>query len=334
MRIVGFLNLFVLLLLTACATRPPSFSTSLKGPALTPETFITSDGWPLPLHQWQPGKQAEAVIVALHGFNDYGRFIEQPAHYFNKAGIAVYSYDQRGFGASPGRGRWAGTKTYANDLATFVDLLRQRHPDTPLYVLGESMGGAVTAVAAVNGLPNVDGLILAAPAVWARWTMPWYQRSLLWLGSHVAPWMKLTRKGLEITPSDNIEMLRALSQDPLVIKATRIDAIAGLTNLMDSALASAPKLNTPTLLLYGEKDEIVPKEPTLAFIRQAKPNILKTAWYDEGYHMLLRDLQGERYWRDILAWIRQPHGPLPSGADNHLPELNSSKIMTMKEITE
>ncbi len=321
MKTFGYLSLFALLFLSACATHPPVPPAVLDGPALTSDTFITHDGWPLPLHQWQPDKQPEAVIIALHGFNDYGRFIEQPARYFTQAGIAVFSYDQRGFGASPQRGRWAGAKVYAKDLATFAALLRQRYPYTPLYVLGESMGGAVTAVAAANGLPDVDGLILAAPAVWARWTMPWYQRSVLWLGSHVAPWMKLTGKGLEITPSDNIEMLRALSRDPLVIKATRIDAIAGLTNLMDLALASAPRLHTPTLLLYGEKDEIVPKQPTLMFIRQADSGILKAAWYSQGYHMLLRDLQAKRYWQDILAWMKQPHGPLPSGADKDFPEL-------------
>jgi hypothetical protein len=31
--------------------------------------------------------------------------------------------------------------------------------------------------------------------------------------------------------------------------------------------------------------------------------------------MLLRDLQGETVWRDILAWMEDPRAPLPSGAE-------------------
>lgn len=116
------------------------------------------------------------------------------------------------------------------------------------------MGGAVVINAMTRpGKPAVAGVILAAPAVWGRDTMPWYQTSLLWTLYHTVPWMTLTGKGLKIMPSDNIEMLRALGRDPLVIKETRVDAIYGLTNLMDNALGAAEKLDDETLLLYGQK---------------------------------------------------------------------------------
>ena len=58
------------------------------------------------------------------------------------------------------------------------------------------------------------------------------------------------------------EMLLALGRDPLVIKATRIDAMHGLVNLMDTALEEAAGFKTPALILYGERDEIIPKTPT------------------------------------------------------------------------
>lgn len=321
----------LIVLLSACASHPLQPPMANGDPYLTETAFITVDGQSLPFHQWQPATSPNAVILALHGFNDYGRFIDQPAQFFSGNGIAVFAIDQRGFGASQARGRWAGSESYARDLSSLAAILRRKYPELPLYILGESMGGAVAIVAAANhGLGHVDGLILAAPALWARWTMPWYQRSLLWLGNHLTPWMKLTGDGLDITPSNNFEMLRALSRDPLVIKETRIDAIAGLTNLMDKALAAAPKLKIPTLLMYGEKDQLVPKQPTLTFIQQAPPGVLTTAWYANGYHMLLRDLEAERYWQDILAWIRQPGEPLPSGADRLLPSAPTELALTMK----
>ncbi len=310
------LILSLLVLLAACVRQPPL--PPLNEPAIEDKAFLTADGQRLPLHRWLPEGKPKAVIVALHGFNDYGRFIEPAARFFRRHGIAVYSYDQRGFGAAPRHGYWAGTSAYVDDLATFTRLLRKHHPHIPLYVLGESMGGAVAIVAASRGLVG-DGLILAAPAVWARWTMPWYQRTALWLGDHLIPWVRLSGSGLGILASDNIEMLRALGRDPLVIKETRIDAIAGLVDLMDQAQAAAPRLQLPTLYLYGGNDQVVPKEPTLAFLRRVDARKVRLAWYDQAYHMLLRDLAARRYWRDILSWIQSPEQALPSGADRALP---------------
>ena len=82
------------------------------------------------------------------------------------------------------------------------------------------------------------------------------------------PGLTLTGRGLKIKPSDNIAMLRALSRDPLVIKETRVDTIYGLVDLMDAALASAPLLDVPLLVMYGAKDEIVPQDADPAFCRQ------------------------------------------------------------------
>ena len=118
--------------------------------------------------------------------------------------------------------------------------------------------------------------------------------------------------------SDNIDMLRAMGRDPLVIKATRVETVYGLTDLMDAAFDSATTLRVNTLLLYGEKDEIIPKAPTYAFLQQflATDEVEKTvAIYRNGYHMLLRDLQAPTTWQDIEAWINNTPEQLPSGAD-------------------
>lgn len=305
--------------LTACMpmTYPPGMKTM---PArLETIGFYPEDGARLPIRRWLPKSEPKAVLVALHGFNDYSRFFDRPGHYFSQLGIAAYAYDQRGFGAAPKRGRWAGIEAYADDLQTLVRLLEQEHPGRPIYLLGESMGGAVI-IAAISRhtLPQVAGVILAAPALWARQTMPWYQTSLLWLLAHSVPWLTLTGEGVEVTPSDNIEMLRDLGKDPWVIKATRVETIYGLTDLMDEAFAGAADLSGNTLILYGEKDDIIPKEPTYAFLNRLLDNRAgdKTvALYPQGYHMLLRDLQGEAIWKDIAAWIQADDRHLPSGAD-------------------
>jgi len=293
--------------------------------------FLTEDGASLPLRHWLPKTEPRAVIIALHGFNDYSRFFDKPGEYFSKQGIACFAYDQRGFGMAPKRGLWAGSEAYTQDLQTLVRLVKQRYPKRPVYLLGESMGGAIviTAMSRMD-MPEVAGVILAAPALWARSTMPWYQTGLLWTLAHSLPWLTLTGEGVHVVASDNIEMLRALGRDPWVIKATRVETVYGLADLMDAAFSSATSMRGNTLMLYGEKDEIIPKEPTYAFLQQflAADAAKKTvAIYQNGYHMLLRDLEAPTAWKDIAAWIDASPDKLPSGADNRARELLSGQVM-------
>ena len=168
----------------------------------------TADGYRLLMRSWLPEQGApRAVILALHGFNDHSTFIEDAAERWAEAGIATYAYDQRGFGTAPNRGLWAGTAAYTGDAADALRLLAARH-GVPVFLLGESMGGAV-AIATLTRHPDlpVAGAILAAPAVWSRETMPFYQRMGLLMASYTVPWFPLTASGLDIQASDNIQAL-------------------------------------------------------------------------------------------------------------------------------
>ena len=305
-----FSGALLAVMLGACAPTLHLPGEAINQPMLAGNGMHTADGQMLPLKTWAPEKGApKAVIIALHGFNDYSNFFAAPGTFLATRGIASYAYDQRGFGAAPGHGLWPGIDALIADLKTFAGLVRDRHPRTPIYLLGESMGAAVIMVATADGgVAGISGVILAAPAVWGRSTMPFYQRWSLWLAAHTVPWLTLSGRGLDIKPSDNIEMLRALGRDPLVIKDTRVDTIWGLVNLMDAALASAGRFGAHALILYGDKDEIIRKDPTekmLAGLPAAAKGRQRLRRYDTGYHMLLRDLEGKRVWNDILAWVKQ-----------------------------
>ena len=303
-------------LLSACAPRILEPGPDRGPPKLTTTTFVAADGTVLPLHAWRPAGEPQAVILALHGFNDYGYFFDDPGDFLRLRGIASYAYDQRGFGGAPNRGTWAGVAAYTRDAVQAISALRHHHPNLPLYLHGSSMGGAVAMLAASGpDAASVDGVILAAPAVWGRTTMPWYQRLALWIGAHLAPGIALTGRGLDIVPSDNHEMLVRLGQDPLIIKQTRIGTLYGLVNLMDAALAAAPELTTPTLILYGKKDEIIPKTPIRRMLEALPADRHRIALYEGGFHMLLRDLQAATVWKDMAAWIINRNAALPSKAD-------------------
>ena len=291
-------------------------------PHFTDSAFIAADGNRLPLRRWLPRGEPKAVILGLHGFNDYSNAFAVPAALWAERGVATYAYDQRGFGGAPLRYRWAGSAQLANDAVTAVRVLRAMYPGRPIYLLGESMGGAV-AVLAGTGMDGVtpaaaDGLILSAPAVWGRDTMEIWPRLALFAAVRFFPELTLTGQGLGIKPSDNLPMLRALMKDPMVIKGARVSTIYGLVDLMDLAVAAAPRLDVPLLLLYGARDEVVPREALAEFVAGLPPRPAHRrhlAYYRDGYHLLLRDLQGATVAGDVANWVFDRGAPLPSHAD-------------------
>lgn len=318
-KCAGYYSLALCLFWTIVACSP-----GIKQPESRPQTesmladntIITADGSTLPYRCWLPQKMPSAVVLALHGFNDHANFIHQTAIFLTSQGVAVYAYDQHGFGGASDHGQWPGQAVLVDDLKTVVSLLHNRYPEIPLYLLGESMGGAVIIKAlAESDPPACTGVILAAPAVWSRDTMPWSQRFLLAIAAHTVPWLQVSGKSLRIQASDNTPMLQDLNRDPLVIKETRIDALYGLANLMDAAYDAAQYFTTPALILYGEHDEIIPKKPVLHIYQQlpgADAGRQRLVLYKNGYHMLLRDLQADIVRRDITAWLKEPNRPLPS----------------------
>ena len=333
------LGLLLAVFLAGCAPLAVPAGPRQAEPTIADGALATYDGTLLPLHAWLPADNGaddegvRAVILALHGFNDYGNFFASAGAFLGERGIASYAYDQRGFGSTANRGLWPGTRALTADAKAAAQALSRRHPGVPLYILGESMGGAVATLAVTDrDAPDVDGVILSAPAVWGRSTMPWYQTAALWLTAHTVPGMTLTGRGLKIIPSDNIEMLRALSRDPLVIKNTRIDSVFGLDNLMDAALAAAPALDRRALILYGERDELIPKEPVRQFLGDLPPAgnaSRRVAIYEDGYHMLLRDLQAETVLIDIAAWIADATQPLPSGSDARVTASGACRVWSL-----
>ena len=330
----GMTILGLLALLSACAPQEQDYNPSPQGQAQLDATlYHASDDAVLPYRSWLPAKKPKAIIIALHGFNDYSRAFDDLGEFSKSRGVAVYAYDQRGFGGTANIGIWASEENLVGDLKQFVQQVKSTHPRVPVYILGESMGGAVAITALADpDFPKVQGLILSAPAVWGAETMNPIYRSTLWLAAHTIPFREFTGSDLKILASNNIPMLRRLVHDPLVIKKTRVDAVYGVVHLMDSAYTKIPEIHTPTLLLYGAQDQVIPRDPIKSAItRFTEP--VEYAYYPDGYHMLLRDLEREEVMADVLSWMRHPRAPLPSGYGTlHTPSQTEAVDMPVYEV--
>lgn len=298
--VIRFAVMCAVIVVSACAGGPIADDTPLGEAQLTDQSV--KGGAELHLAQWRPDAPPRAVVLALHGFGDHGRStFERAAQFWADQGIQVYAYDHRGFGHNDSRAKWPGAGRLIADFQDIAAAIRKAHPDAPLFALGHSMGGGV-ALAGANGAA-LDGLILAAPAVWGGDNLGLHFRAAAWAGAAIAPEKRWTGEGIvTIQASDNIEALRAMGRDPLVFGSPSSREFMGLVRLMDRAVAAAPTVKTPVLFLYGQNDQVTPKQPMeTTFAVLPGPKTFKL--YPAGWHLLFRDLQAETVWRDVAAWI-------------------------------
>ena len=289
-----------------------------EGPHIERDAFVSFDGARLGLTTWTATTpEPWAVIIGVHGMNDYANAFHLAAPWWATQGVTTLAYDQRGFGRSPDRGVWGGDQLMDEDLRTVVALAKARYPSAIIAVAGESMGGAVAIETfASDRPPAADRLVLLSPAVWGWSTQPLPNKTLLWFAAQFTaskvyePPKWLTSK---VSPTDNRDELIAMGRDPLMVWGARSDTLYGLVRMMQRGWERVGEPKVPEIYFYGAHDQIIPKNAAFTAAKKLKPTD-RSAYYAKGWHLMTRDRQGPVVWADILAFVRDPNAPLPSGA--------------------
>ena len=289
-----------------------------EGPHIERDAFVSFDGARLGLTTWTATTpEPWAVIIGVHGMNDYANAFHLAAPWWATQGVTTLAYDQRGFGRSPDRGVWGGDQLMDEDLRTVVALAKARYPSAIIAVAGESMGGAVAIETfASDRPPAADRLVLLSPAVWGWSTQPLPNKTLLWFAAQFTaskvyePPKWLTSK---VSPTDNRDELIAMGRDPLMVWGARSDTLYGLVRMMQRGWERGGEPKVPEIYFYGAHDQIIPKNAAFTAAKKLKPTD-RSAYYAKGWHLMTRDRQGPVVWADILAFVRDPNAPLPSGA--------------------
>ena len=309
----------------------------LHQPAIQDDRYVAADGTALKLAVWPATAGAEklpkAVILGIHGFGDYRNAWQEPAKIWADEGITTYAFDQRGFGSSPTRGRWAGTPTMVQDIKAMVKLIGARHPGVPLYLAGESMGGALV-LATAGPDTEVEGLILVAPALRSRDTLgPLLTGGMTFL-AHAVPWFPSGPTSIDFQPTDNPDTIEKMRKDPMILRNMRFDLGYGLLEAMDAAKEAAPAVAKPYLMQHGLGDRLVPLTSVQSAIEiMPRRDDSHLAFYREGFHMLLRDKKGAVVAKDVVAWINDKNAALPSGADVERSRPELAKLWGSKRST-
>lgn len=276
----------------------------------TLSTFTASDGdnlavqdWPLP-----EGLALRGVVVLVHGLGEHAGRYEHLARRLNELGFAVRGYDQFGHGESGGvRGRLPSSSRLVDDLAEIVESTRLRMDDeTPLIVLGHSMGGLVAACLAAQNRMRIDGLVLSSPALDAGLSA--FQKLLLSFLPRIAP---------DLTVGNGLDP-DFLSHDPAVVHAYRSDPrvhdrISGrLARFIADAgpwvVSRAAQWKVPTLLMYAGADHLVNPAGSRAFAAAAPRDRVTVRCFEDLFHEIFNELDAEPVFDELRRWLDERFG--------------------------
>lgn len=255
---------------------------------------------------WLPETAPRAVIVVSHGLAEHGGRYETLAGELVQRGYAVYALDQRGHGRSSGpRANIERFSHLVSDFCAFTGRCAREHPDTPVFMLGHSMGGAVAFASALRVQHTLRGLVLSAPALATDQKVGPLQEMFARFLSVVAP-----NTGVLALPANAVSrdpsVVARYEADPLVHhKAIPARTLVELLSAMKDFPARAHELRLPTLVLHGTADTLVPLAATRPVYQAfgTRDRVLKL--YDGLYHEVFNEPEREKVTADLFGWLER-----------------------------
>jgi alpha-beta hydrolase superfamily lysophospholipase len=252
--------------------------------------------------------QIQKVVIVLHGIGYHSGPYKVIADALNPRGMDVFALDARGHGLSCGPRGYLGTPAHvSDDVTSMMDLVRAKFPRAKIYLLGESMGGALALNFAKRSDNQLSGLILLAPAlnISNHQVLEFRNLALLpdLLFARRAPAISLVDRRLEEGSRDSkfIEDRRA---DPLAYKKISFEYLFQIKALISNWRAEiAPRIHTPTLIIQGGKDVIVSQKDCADFATIPRGAKREYKVYPGVRHTTLWDPETPEILNYVAQWI-------------------------------
>lgn len=256
-----------------------------------------------------PEISIKKIILFVHGIGIHGGYYSEIAINLSSFGIKVITFDLQGHGHSGAeKGKFISLKSVINDIKLVVENVKSEYCDEKLYILAESMGGTFTYSYLRKYSPNLDGLILIAPAFLIRFRQFLYLNNLKVLFYLIfnrdKPVANL-KCGNRIKQSSNDESFKKKrSTDHLSLMKVSANYLLTILKATKRWWKADVNKNLPLLIFHGKKDNIVSPLGSKIFYNSFKGVDKEFKLYKDSYHTLLFDKNTPTLLNDIFAWIK------------------------------
>jgi len=273
---------------------------------LTEHTFKSWDGAELLYRAWLPEQPTDKAIFLFHRGHEHSGRWQETVESLGLEDVAVFAWDQRGHGRSPGE------RGYADNLADVIkdaDVFARHVCRTHgfalqnILVMAHSVGAVIAAAWVHDYGPPIRGLVLGTPAFRVKLYVP-FAVPLLRLKQ------KLLGKGV-VKSYVKAKMLthdpwqaEAYKADPLIFRQIAVNILLDLQDTSTRLMADAGAITVPTLMLAAGSDWVVKVSAQREFYERLGSPIKQLELFPGYYHAIFHEADRQRVVDRVRAFVR------------------------------
>ena len=253
---------------------------------------------------WLPEGEPKATLLVVHGVREHsGRYMNVVNHLV-PSGYGVYGIDHIGHGKSDGERVYVERfQDYTRTLKKYFDMIREWQPERPIFLIGHSMGGLISAAFLLEHQDELSGAVLSAPSIKVSDNT---SQAIIFVGKLLS--IIMPKAGLIKLDAENV------SRDPAVVDAYINDPLAytgkitarlgaEILETMQRVTEEATEIRLPIMIVQGSDDKVVdPRGAQLLYdLVTSEDKTIKI--YDGLYHEVFNEPEHEQVLNDVKTWL-------------------------------
>nr|XP_034305843.1 monoglyceride lipase-like [Crassostrea gigas] len=256
---------------------------------------------------WYSSAKPRGVLFICHGIGDHSLWYEDLADILVKIGFYVFTHDHVGQGQSEGFHNHVDSfNEYTSVIFQHCNEVKEKYPDLPLFVFGNSVGATIALLAAVQKPGLFQGLVLSGTLLLPSGGPPSFLREVctrLFLGTLFSQ-MKL----FDIEPwtvTKDLNVIKRYAEDPLIHRFVKAQWCVAFMNAIMRLEDTLKSIDCPLLILHGDADPVSDVKSSQELFDTVKSSDKEIKVYPRLYHFLLLESEEERskVFDDIINWF-------------------------------
>lgn len=269
--------------------------------------FATGVGGSLHGQLWCDTQDIVGTILLVHGLGDQSSHFADMASQLNHCHWAVAAMDLPGHGKSQSLGK-NRFRDWLMHIGAFTKDVRTRVRSDRMVLLGHSMGGnlALNYVLRQHNLipktPKIDGLVLCAPMLLPPKPMARPIIFAAWATGYLMPFLRFSHNVAAESLTSDTEYLETVRRDSSSSSKISMQFATQLIAQGRWALDRARELDTPTLVMLGEEDELIDRAACEHLTIRAG-DLAELAIFQDTRHAIFHDKTRSQVIARLSDWL-------------------------------
>jgi len=270
-------------------------------------TLTTWDGIELFYRAWIPKSGCKRALLLFHRGHEHSGRWQQTVASLGFKDIAVFAWDARGHGRSPGeRGAARNLTDIIRDTDAFVRHVSERYdiPVENMVVLAHSLAAVTVAAWGHDYAPPIRAMVLATAAFHVKLYVPLAIPALRLRQRFFGPGRVTSYVRASLLTRDAAEA-KAYEADPRIFRQISVNLLLDLHDTGRRLIADAGAIQTPTLMLGAGRDWVVSFKAQEEFFQRLSSPVKEMEIFPSDCHAIFHEKDRHRIVDRVRKFIQE-----------------------------